>query len=120
MKVSCVKTLRIMTLRTIFSHIMRLHFSWLKSTGLHDYYTSKLTSPFTTSHFIMPSSLLVGTHPQYAVSLTNGPATQEINLIVVVEDDDDVLFAELIHCGLIGVQSAICARPPLQQHHQLC
>ncbi len=83
---------------------------WLSSQG----HTSKLKTPsFTSSHFTTVSSLPVRTHPQYAVSLTHGPATQEVDLIVMVEDDDDVLFTELIHRGLFAVQRALCARPPL-------
>lgn len=38
----------------------------------------------------------------------------------MVEDDDDVLLAEHVCRGLLGVQGAVGARPPLQHHHQLC
>lgn len=86
--------------------------AWL-SSQCFETQLSHLKAQNTILHnFTMVSSRLVRTHPQYAVSLTHGPATQEVDLIVMVEDDDDVLFAELIHRGLISVQRALCARPP--------
>lgn len=60
------------------------------------------------------------THPKNTKSFTDGPATQEVDLKVVVEDDDHVLLAKHVCRGLVGVQGAIGAWPPLQHHHQLC
>lgn len=43
------------------------------------------------------------THSKDAKSFTDGPATQEVDLKIVVEDDDHVLLAKHICRGLVGV-----------------
>ena len=43
------------------------------------------------------------TDPQDAISFTHGPATKEVDLEVVVEDNDDMLCSKLVHRSLVGV-----------------
>lgn len=43
------------------------------------------------------------TDPQDAISFTHGPATKEVDLEVVVEDDNDMFFSKLVHRSLVGV-----------------
>lgn len=43
------------------------------------------------------------THSKDAKSFTDGPATQEVDLKIVVEDDDHVLLAKHVCRGLVGV-----------------
>lgn len=59
-------------------------------------------------------------HPQHAEALAHGPPTEEVNFKVVVEDDDCMLLPKGVHRGLVGEQGALRARPPLQEHDQLC
>ena len=59
-------------------------------------------------------------HPQHTEALAHGPPTEEVDFKVVVEDDDYMLLPKAVHRGLVGEQGALRARPPLQQHHQLC
>ena len=64
------------------------------------------------------STSWASTHPQHPVALGHGPATQEVYLVVMVEDDDGVLLSQFLQCGaLLQEQSALRPRPPLQQHH---
>lgn len=59
-------------------------------------------------------------HPKSPKALGHGPATQEIYLVVMVEDDDGVLLSQFIHNrALLHEQSALSPRPPLQQHDYL-
>lgn len=60
------------------------------------------------------------TYPQDAQALGQTPATEKVDLKLVVEDDDGV-FLPVVGRGLwVGVDGALCAGPPLQKHHQLC
>lgn len=50
-------------------------------------------------HFILHSI----THPKNTKSFTDGPATQEVDLKIVVEDDDHMLLAKHVCRGLVSV-----------------
>lgn len=60
------------------------------------------------------------TYPQNPEALGQAPPAEEVDLELVVQDHDGVFFPEL-GVGLgVRVDDALGARPPLQQHHQLC
>lgn len=66
------------------------------------------------------SSLFVQSHPQNSKPLTEGPAAQEVNLKLMVEDDDRLLFSIQKMACWVGVECAFSARPPLQDCNYLC
>lgn len=47
--------------------------------------------------------LFASTYSKNTKSFTDGPATQEVDLEIVVKDDDHVLLAKHVCRGLVGV-----------------
>lgn len=67
-------------------------------------------------HFL----IFVPSHSQNSKAFTEGPATQKVDLKIMVEKNNRVLLSIQRIAFWVGVKCAFRARPPLQDCNYLC
>lgn len=76
----------------------------------------RLPHPYSKGRGKIKSSV---SYPKYSKSVTEGPATQKVNLKTVVQNHNSILFSIEWVGFWVSVESAFCPRPPLQGCYQL-